>query len=716
MLTFKYYFSNPDVDPFDEIVWETRIASIKEDGKTLFQQEVEVPSFWSQNATDIVAQHYLRVVNGEKEKSIKQCVSRVSKAFSKAGIKHGYFDKDIAKIFEKELRWLLVNQYFCFNSPIWYNLGIEEKGQLSACFLQSVEDSLQSICDLQTAETFIFRNGSGTGTNVSTLREKNATLSSGGSSSGPVSFMKGYDTWAGVTKSGGKSRRSAKLICMNVDHPDILDFIDTKVITEKMAKDLIKLGWPSDYNGIVYSSLPYQNANHSVRVTHEFMKAVETDNEYELKYYKGEKKKHLKAKETFRKIAEAAHFCADPGLMFHDTINEWHTCSKTASINTANPCIEFMFLDDTACNLASHNLRKYVKDGKFDCEAFQYATELGITAMEIAVEIASYPTKKITENSKKFRPLGIGWSNGGALLMERGIPYDSEAGRFLLASITSLMTAVAYRQSGIIAKELGAFEGFTENKEPFLAIIRKHSDSNYKLRHKAIEGKFDTYIRDTASNIWAEVEDYGLIYGFRNSQISVLAPAGTISFMMDCDTTGVEPDIALVKYKRLAGGGWLKIVNQSVKPALINLGYSSEEIDLIEEHLLKYETILGAPNLKKEHIPVFDCAVGLRCIKPLGHVKMMAELQPFLSGAISKTINLPASATVEDVEEIYMQSWKLGLKAVALYRDNCKGSQPLNIKDYTTPTEQKCHFCEGIVQRAGSCLVCVECGQSSSCG
>lgn len=716
MLTFKYYFSNPEVDPFDEIVWETRIASIKEDGKTLFQQEVEVPSFWSQNATDIVAQHYLRVVNGEKEKSIKQCVSRVSKAFSKAGIKHGYFDKDIAKIFEKELRWLLVNQYFCFNSPIWYNLGIEEKGQLSACFLQSVEDSLQSICDLQTAETFIFRNGSGTGTNVSTLREKNATLSSGGSSSGPVSFMKGYDTWAGVTKSGGKSRRSAKLICMNVDHPDILDFIDTKVITEKMAKDLIKLGWPSDYNGIVYSSLPYQNANHSVRVTHEFMKAVETDNEYELKYYKGEKKKHLKAKETFRKIAEAAHFCADPGLMFHDTINEWHTCSKTASINTANPCIEFMFLDDTACNLASHNLRKYVKDGKFDCEAFQYATELGITAMEIAVEIASYPTKKITENSKKFRPLGIGWSNGGALLMERGIPYDSEAGRFLLASITSLMTAVAYRQSGIIAKELGAFEGFTENKEPFLAIIRKHSDSNYKLRHKAIEGKFDTYIRDTASNIWAEVEDYGLIYGFRNSQISVLAPAGTISFMMDCDTTGVEPDIALVKYKRLAGGGWLKIVNQSVKPALINLGYSSEEIDLIEEHLLKYETILGAPNLKKEHIPVFDCAVGLRCIKPLGHVKMMAELQPFLSGAISKTINLPASATVEDVEEIYMQSWKLGLKAVALYRDNCKGSQPLNIKDYTTPTEQKCHFCEGIVQRAGSCLVCVECGQSSSCG
>lgn len=716
MLTFKYYFSNPEVDPFDEIVWETRIASIKEDGKTLFQQEVEVPSFWSQNATDIVAQHYLRVVNGEKEKSIKQCVSRVSKAFSKAGIKHGYFDKDIAKIFEKELRWLLVNQYFCFNSPIWYNLGIEEKGQLSACFLQSVEDSLQSICDLQTAETFIFRNGSGTGTNVSTLREKNATLSSGGSSSGPVSFMKGYDTWAGVTKSGGKSRRSAKLICMNVDHPDILDFIDTKVITEKMAKDLIKLGWPSDYNGIVYSSLPYQNANHSVRVTHEFMKAVETDNEYELKYYKGEKKKHLKAKETFRKIAEAAHFCADPGLMFHDTINEWHTCSKTASINTANPCIEFMFLDDTACNLASHNLRKYVKDGKFDCEAFQYATELGITAMEIAVEIASYPTKKITENSKKFRPLGIGWSNGGALLMERGIPYDSEAGRFLLASITSLMTAVAYRQSGIIAKELGAFEGFTENKEPFLAIIRKHSDSNYKLRHKAIEGKFDTYIRDTASNIWAEVEDYGLIYGFRNSQISVLAPAGTISFMMDCDTTGVEPDIALVKYKRLAGGGWLKIVNQSVKPALVNLGYSSEEIDLIEEHLLKYETILGAPNLKKEHIPVFDCAVGLRCIKPLGHVKMMAELQPFLSGAISKTINLPASATVEDVEEIYMQSWKLGLKAVALYRDNCKGSQPLNIKDYTTPTEQKCHFCEGIVQRAGSCLVCVECGQSSSCG
>jgi ribonucleoside-diphosphate reductase alpha chain len=715
MLTFKYYFSNPDVDPFDEIVWETRTASIKEDGKTLFQQEIEVPSFWSQNATDIVAQHYLKVVNGEKEKSVKQCVSRISKAFSKAGIKYGYFDKDVGKIFEKELRWLLINQYFCFNSPVWYNLGIEEKGQLSACFIQSVEDSLQSLCELQTSETFLFRNGSGTGTNFSVLREKNAGLSGGGGSSGPVSFMKGYDTWAGVTKSAGKTRRAAKLICLDVDHPDIEEFIDCKVIPEKMARDLIKSGWPSDYNGIVYSSLPYQNANHSVRVTNDFMKAVENDEEYELKYYKGAKKKHLKAKEVFRKIAEAAHFCADPGLQFHDTINEWHTSPQSGPIVASNPCSEYMYLDDTACNLASHNLKKYIKDGKFNCEALQYSTELGITAMEIAVEISSYPTKKITENSKKFRPLGIGWSNGGALLMELGIPYDSEKGRFLLASITSLLTASAYRQSGLIAKEMGACEGFIANKKPFLKIIKKHSDSNHVLKHKAIEHKLDTDIRDIASKIWEEVENFGIEYGFRNSQTSVLAPCGTISFMMDCDTTGVEPDIALVKYKKLAGGGALKIVNQSVKPALINLGYTLEEVDLIEDHLLKYETILGAPHLKREHLSIFDCAVGVRCIKPMGHIKMMAELQPFLSGAISKTVNLPVSATIEDIENIYMQAWKLGLKAIAIYRDNCKSSQPLNVKDYVEQTDQTCNFCDGRLVKTGSCHTCRDCGVASSC-
>lgn len=716
MLTFKYYFSNSEIDPFDEIVWETRIASIKEDGKTLFQKEVEVPSFWSQNATDIVAQHYLKVVNGEEEKSVKQCVSRVSKAFAKVGVKHGYFDKEIGKIFERELRWLLVNQYFCFNSPVWYNLGVEEKPQTSACFIQSVEDTLQSLCELQTSETLLFRNGSGTGSNFSSLREKNARLSGGGGSSGPVSFMKGFDMWAGVTKSAGKTRRAAKLVCLNVDHPDIEEFIDCKVVPEKIARDLIKAGWPSDYNGIVYSSLPYQNANHSVRVTNEFMEKVENDEEYELKYYKNSKKKHLRAKEVFRKIAEAAHFCADPGLQFHDTINDWHTSPQSGPIIASNPCSEYMYLDDTACNLASHNLKKYLRGEKFNCEAFGYATELGITAMEIAVEISSYPTKKITENSKKFRPLGIGWSNGGALLMELGIPYDSEEGRFLLASITSLLTAAAYRQSGLIAKAIGPCEGFAVNKEPFLNIIKKHSDANHKLKHKAIEYKFDTYIRDIASKVWEETEDFGIKYGFRNSQASVLAPCGTISFMMDCDTTGVEPDIALIKYKKLAGGGSMKIINQTIKPALTKLGYSEEEISLIEAHLLKYETILGAPNFKKEHLPIFDCAVGIRFISPMGHIKMMSELQPFLSGAISKTVNLPASATIDDIENIYMQAWKLGLKAVAVYRDNCKSSQPLNVRDILERIEQKCNFCEGELVRTGSCLTCRDCGITSSCG
>ncbi len=900
MLEFTHYFSKPEIDPFDEIKWEKRTASIKDGTKTIFHQEVEVPSFWSQNATDIVAQHYFKVVNGEKETSVKQCVSRVSKAFSKAGIKNGYFDKEVGRTFERELRWLLVHQYICFNSPVWYNLGVEKEGQLSACFIQSVKDSIESLCQLQTNETMLFRNGSGTGTNFSTLRELAAPLSNGGSSSGPVSFVKGFDTWAGITKSAGKTRRAAKMVILNVDHPDIEDFIKSKVTVEKMARDLIKMGWPADYNSETYSFLPYQNANHSVRVTDDFMKAVEQDKNFDLINFKKVKVKELSAKNLFRTIAEAAHLCADPGIQFDTTINSWHTSPNSGRINAANPCCivgetkiflrhkfepflygvfsikdineviiseynavclntntykleyhpfiklisgkttelikltiedisitsnktedlivrltpehrvlanykwvaaselkkgdklvshsvnrynqtlsfpkegerywsasgrnaivkdiilekvnstevydlsiqnpdkathnffvvnskddfaalisnsEYMFVDDSACNLASHNLVKYYKDREFNIEAFVKATEITITAMEIAVAISSYPTKEIAENSKRLRPLGIGWANGGALLMRMGLPYDSDKGRFWLSSITSLLTASAYFWSAKIAELCGGpFEDFEKNKTEFLSIIRKHADANYKLRHLAIEAKIeDLRIVNAAENHWRNGEELGFQHGFRNAQASVLAPTGTIGFMMDCDTTGIEPDIALIKHKKLAGGGWLKIVNQSVGPALESLGYSFTEIEMIEEHILKYETILGAPNLKKEHLPIFDCAVGIRFIKPMGHIKMMAACQPFLSGAISKTVNLPASASVADIEDAYMQAWKLGLKAVAIYRDGCKGSQPLNVKDYTEETDQKCNFCGGKVQRAGSCLVCIECGTPSSC-
>ncbi len=714
MLKFTHHFTKPGIDPFDEIVWETRTASIKDGDKVLFEQEVEVPSFWSQTAIDIVAQHYFKVINGQKEYSVKQCTSRVSRAFAKAGIKRKYFDKENGEIFEKELRYLLVNQYFSFNSPVWYNLGLDEKGGMSACFIQSVEDSMESIKKLQESETTLFLFGSGTGTNYSPLREKDAPLSGGGTSSGPIPFIKGLDTSAGAVKSGGKTRRAARMVILDAVHPDILDFIDTKVLSERMAKDLIKAGWPSDYNGITYSSLPFQNGNQSVRVTDEFMKAVEEDNEYSLKTFTG-KSKHLSAKNVFNKIVEAAHYCADPGLQFDTTINDWHTCPNSGRISSSNPCSEYMFLDDTACNLASINLKKYDKNGVFDIKGFEYNVRLGITAMEIAVDISLYPTKKITENSKKFRPLGIGWTNGGALLMSRGIPYDSEEGRYTLGAITSLMTATAYNQSAVIARDCGGpFEEFTKNKEPFMRVIRKHSDSNQMLKHIAIKNDIkERSILLAAESMWEETESLGWLYGYRNSQGTVLAPTGTISFMMDCDTTGIEPDIALVKYKKLAGGGYIKIVNKSVPDALRKLGYTEEEIEFICDHILKYETILGAP-LKKEHIKVFDCAVGTRCISTDGHLLMMAACQPFLSGAISKTVNLPNEASIQDVYDTYMKAWKLGLKAIALYRDGCKASQPLNVKQQLFSAN--CNFCDGKTIKTGACFCCIECGQSTSCG
>jgi ribonucleoside-diphosphate reductase alpha chain len=714
MLKFKYHFTEPGIDPFDEIIWEKRIASIKDGSTVIFKQEVEAPSFWSQTAIDITAQHYFKVVGGQKEHSVKQCTSRVSKAFAKAGLKRKYFDKENSEIFEKELRYLLVNQYFCFNSPVWYNLGLEERGGLSACFIQSVEDSMESIKELQASETSLFLFGSGTGTNYSNLREKDAPLSKGGTSSGPLPFIKGLDANAGAIKSGGKTRRAARMVILNVDHPNIEEFIDTKVLAERMAKDLIKLGWPSDYNGIVYSSLPYQNGNNSIRVTDAFMNATVNDEEYLLNTF-DKKPKHLSAQKVFNKIVDAAHYCADPGLQFDTVINEWHTCPSSGKINGSNPCSEYMFLDDSACNLASHNLKKYDKEGVFDTYSFEYATRLGITAMEIAVDISLYPTKKITENSKKFRPLGIGWTNGGALLMSRGIAYDSEEGRYTLGAITSLMTATAYNQSAIISRDCGGpFEEFEKNKEPFMKVIRKHADSNQLLKHIVIKNNItDRSILSAAESMWESTESLGWLHGYRNSQASVLAPCGTISFKMDCDTTGIEPDIALVKYKKLAGGGYIKIVNKSVPDALKKLGYTEQDIEFICDHIIKYETILGAP-LKKEHIKVFDCAVGTRCISTEGHLLMMAVCQPFLSGAISKTVNLPNEASVQDVYDTYMKAWKLGLKAIALYRDGCKASQPLNIKQQVFGAN--CNFCDGKTIKTGACFCCIECGQSTSCG
>jgi ribonucleoside-diphosphate reductase alpha chain len=597
----------------------------------------------------------------------------------------GYFaaEEDV-RTFHAELTHVLLHQMACFNSPVWFNVGIEAHPQCSACFINSVQDTMPSILGLAKTEGMLFKFGSGTGSNLSSLRSSREQLAGGGTASGPVSFMKGFDAFAGVIKSGGKTRRAAKMVILNADHPDILDFIDCKEVEERKAWALIEAGYEGGFNvpGGAYDSVYYQNANHSVRATDDFMNAVIEDRDWQTHaVVDGHPMETHRARHLMRRIAEATWVCGDPGMQFDTLINDWHTCSNTARINASNPCSEYMFLDDTACNLASLNLMRFYDDERgFQVDSFRHVCEVVISAMEIIVDNASYPTAQIGENSHRFRPLGIGYANLGALLMARGLPYDSAAGRDVAAAITALMSGAAYAQSARLASVQAPFEGFAPNREPMLRVMRKHREAIRQIdaAHVPLE------LLQAAKRSWDDVLELGEHHGLRNSQISVLAPTGTIAFMMDCDTTGVEPDIALVKYKRLVGGGMIKIVNQTVPLALRRLGYETEQIRAIVEFIDEHDTIEGAPHLKEEHLPVFDCAFkparGSRSIHYLGHLRMLAAAQPFISGAISKTINMPEESTVDEIQQAYIEGWRLGLKAVAVYRDNCKRSQPLSTR------------------------------------
>ncbi len=698
-LKLHRYFTQKGKHPFDEIEWECRTATISnEKGEIIFeQQDVEVPKFWSVTATNVVASKYFSGKLGTpgRERSVKQLVERVARTITKWGIKDNYFDnEEDADIFYSELVYLLVNQYLSFNSPVWFNCGIEERPQCSACFINSVKDTMESILDLAKTEGMLFKWGSGTGTNLSVLRSSKESLSGGGTASGPVSFMKGYDAFAGVIKSGGKTRRAAKMVILNVDHPDIIDFIKCKAEEEKKAWALIEAGYDGGFNvpGGAYDSIAYQNANHSVRVTDDFMHAVVNNGKWTTKTVLDKRPvETYDARYIMDQIAEAAWICGDPGLQFHTTINKWHTCPNTAPINASNPCSEYMFLDDSACNLASINLMKFKsEDGEFDVTKFCQTVNISIIAQEIIVDNASYPTKAIEKNSREFRPLGLGYTNLGALLMARGIPYDSEAGRNYAAAITALMTGQAYKQSALIAKIKGPFNGYRENREPMLRVIRMHGMHADSISDRYVPSDLMT----AARKVWDDAYTIGKEYGFRNAQVTVLAPTGTISFMMDCDTTGIEPDIALVKYKKLVGGGFIKIVNNTIPEALKRLGYDSEQIEHILAYIEKTDTIEGAPHLKEEHLPIFDCAFkpakGNRSIHYMGHILMMAAVQPFLSGAISKTVNMPNNVSVEDIKSAYIEAWRLGLKAIAIYRDGCKRTQPLSIsKDSDKSKVQK---------------------------
>ncbi|HET7496003.1 MAG TPA: vitamin B12-dependent ribonucleotide reductase [Candidatus Limnocylindrales bacterium] len=686
-LTFERRWTTPGIHPYDEITWEYRTAGISsESGKSVFEQkDVEVPDFWSQLATNVVVSKYFRghLDTPERETSVRQLIDRVVNTIAAWAETQRYFatDEDLAT-FKAELTHLLVHQKMSFNSPVWFNVGIEQKPQCSACFINSVQDSMSSIMDLAKTEAMLFKFGSGAGSNLSTIRSSHEKMSGGGTASGPVSFMKGYDAFAGVVKSGGKTRRAAKMVILDADHPDVLDFIDSKLNEEKKAWALIEQGYDPSFTGEAYGSVYFQNANHSVRVTDEFMKAVENDQEWTTHAVVAphEPMGTYKARDIFRRMADAAWVCGDPGIQYDTTINDWHTSANTDRIYASNPCSEYMFLNDTACNLASLNLMKFVDaDGEFDPEAYRYAAKLTITAQEILVDNASYPTPRIEENSHKFRPLGLGYANLGALLMSRGLAYDSDEGRNFAAALTAIMHGEAYKQSSIIARDHGGpFVEYKKNEQPFLRVIGKHRDAAYRI---PVTGVPANLIRH-AHQVYDEALELGRKYGYRNAQVTVLAPTGTIAFMMDCDTTGVEPDIALIKYKKLVGEGFLKIVNQTVPSALKKLGYSATQVEEILEYVNERETIEGAPHLKVEHLPVFDCAFkpanGVRSIHYMGHVRMMGAIQPFISGAISKTVNMPEAATAEEIEQVYLEGWKQGLKAIAIYRDNSKRSQPLS--------------------------------------
>jgi ribonucleoside-diphosphate reductase alpha chain len=679
-LSIERRFSTAGVHPFDQIEWEIRDAVIGNPESPAFEQRgVEFPKSWSQNATNIVAQKYFRGKLGspERESSVKQMIGRVAGTIADWGREGGYFASDEdADAFEMELTAILLNQKAAFNSPVWFNVGFEEKPQCSACFILSVDDTIESILEWNTKEGMIFRGGSGSGINLSNIRGSVEHLSKGGLASGPVSFMRGADAWAGTIKSGGKTRRAAKMVVLDVDHPDIEDFIWCKAKEEEKAGALRDAGFDMSIDGDGFTSIQYQNANNSVRVTDEFMEAVEAGEDWELKARtNGETTKTLDARELMKQIADAAWRCADPGVQYDTIINRWHTSPESGRINASNPCSEYMHVDNSACNLASLNLMRFRReDGSFDTEDFEHAVDVVFLAQEIIVSPSSYPTEEIGANARRFRQLGLGYANLGALLMSDGLPYDSDEGRNVAAAITSLMTGRAYRQSALIAAgATGPYDEYEKNREPHNGVMRMHRDAAYDVDPTGIKGD----LLEAAQRSWDEAVELGEEHGYRNAQATVLAPTGTISFLMDCDTTGIEPDFSLVKYKELVGGGQMTIVNRSVPLALRTLGYSEAEVDQIDAYITENGTIVGAPGLKDEHLEVFDVAVGERAISHTGHIDMMAAAQPFLSGAISKTVNMPQSATVEDIVDAYTRGWKGGLKALAIYRDGSKTAQAL---------------------------------------
>ncbi len=679
----KRYFTVPGIDPFDAVEWELRDAHIPgRDGPTFEQKDVEFPKFWSQTATNIVAQKYFRgrMASPERERSVKQMIGRVVDTISGWGREGGYFATDEeADTFEAELKAILVNQYASFNSPVWFNVGFEAQPQCSACFILSIDDSMESILDWIRREGIIFRGGSGSGLNLSRLRSSKEQLSKGGYASGPVSFMRGADASAGTIKSGGKTRRAAKMVVLDVEHPDVEEFIWCKAKEERKARVLESAGYDMSLNSPDWASIQYQNANNSVRVTDQFMESVIEGKEWNLTARTdGSVVETTDARGLLRQMAEAAWECADPGVQYDTTINSWHTLPNTGRINASNPCSEYMSIDDSACNLASLNLMKFRReDGEFDVEAFEHAVDVVFLAQEIAVGYSSYPTPEIGRNAKAFRQLGLGYANLGALLMARGLPYDSDEGRAYAAAITALMTGRGYRKSAEVARRMGPFAGYQPNAAAMTGVIAKH---------RAAVGNIDNShsvpgdLLSAARRAWDDALELGEASGFRNAQATVLAPTGTISFMMDCDTTGVEPDFSLVKSKRLVGGGEITIVNKTVPMALAKLGYAPTEADEVVAFIDERNTIVGAPSVKTEHYPVFDCAIGDRAIHYMGHVKMMGAVQPFISGAISKTVNLPEEITVDEVSQLFIESWQLGVKAIAIYRDNCKVAQPLSGK------------------------------------
>src|SRR6187200_1821682 len=678
------FFTIPGRDPFDEIDWELRDAIIPgKDGPAFEQRNVEFPRFWSQTATNIVAQKYFRGKMGspERETSVKQMIGRVVDTISGWGRAGGYFATDEeADTFEAELKAILVNQLASFNSPVWFNVGFEETPQCSACFILSIEDSMDAILDWIRREGVIFRGGSGSGVNLSKLRSSKEQLSKGGYASGPVSFMRGADASAGTIKSGGKTRRAAKMVVLDVDHPDIEQFIWCKAHEEEKARVLEQAGYDMSLNSEDWASIQYQNANNSVRVTDGFMEAADADADWNLTARTdGAVVDTTKAKELLRQIADAAWRSADPGVQYDTTINKWHTLPNTGRINASNPCSEYMSIDDSACNLASLNLMKFRReDGDLDVEALEHAVDTVFLAQEILVGYSSYPTPEIEANAKAFRQLGLGYANLGALLMARGLAYDSDEGRAYAAAITALMTGRAYRKSAEIAGRMGPFGGYQPNAGAMIGVMSMHRAAVGNIENADV---VPSDLLTAARQSWDDALDLGEVSGYRNAQATVLAPTGTISFMMDCDTTGVEPDFSLVKSKKLVGGGEITIVNKTVPMALDRLGYTPSEVSEVEAYIDERNTVVGAPYLRTEHYPIFDCAVGERAIHYMGHVKMMGAVQPFISGAISKTVNLPETATVDDVAEVLKDAWRLGVKAIAIYRDNCKVAQPLSGKD-----------------------------------